>query len=153
MPDIADASSAMDVEADIVIDHQLGIAGVQAHPDAHARTIGPGFIMQEPLCLDGRRDRDCRMTEDSEVRIGMRVHLQPALAAGGHSQQLEVPVEHFAIAFAEGFDESRRALDIREQEGQVAGRKSAVPGRSCGLHIAYAGNRRNRCPSLGQATR
>ena len=81
--------------------------------------------MREQRKLALYRSEDCvaRARERDEEGIPLRVHLVAAVGSERLAQQPLVVREHLSVAIPQLLDEPRRALDVREEEGDCAARK------------------------------
>src|SRR2546427_6536660 len=137
LPAVAGArhpSGAMDVQAEIFVADEGGLAGVQADPYLDRRAIRPGVLLQSPL--DGGRTgaRLERAVEDDEEGIA----LGPKLVAtvGGERLALDrvMGEEDIRVPLAELLDQPCRAFDIAEEEGDGAGWQRAHAGDAAPLN-------------------
>ena len=119
----ADPRGAMDVQADVVIVSDLGLAGVDADPHADVDTLGPALGRQRPLRAHRGGDRVARPREGDEERIALGVDLAPVVLGERRPQQALVLGEHLGVAAAQPRQQPRRAFDVAEQERDGAGRK------------------------------
>ena len=124
LPDVTDARSLVDGEADVAVAAGDSLTGVEAHPHLHLVAAGPRLGAKRGLGRSGRRDRRARTAENSEEGISLPVDLD---SAGGLERPGEQPIvgrQQLRVAVAADlFQQPRRALDVREQEGDGAGRE------------------------------
>ena len=78
-PGRAEPGGAYDVEAEVALAAESGLAGVQAHPDADVDAVGPVVCGVRALRLDGRGDRVAGAWKREEEGIALRVDLDAAV--------------------------------------------------------------------------
>ena len=83
------------------------------------------------LTVDGRKQGFACIRECNEERVPLRVDLVAPVRAESRSQEPPVIREHGWITITKLLDESRRPLDVREEEGDCPFRKF-VHGQSMG---------------------
>ena len=116
-----DPGGAVDIEAEVFVTDERRLASVQ--PDAHlnASSLGPGMRLQREL----RRRRATagiqRATENDEERVALGAQLVAAMLGQGFAEHRVMGEQHVGVALAELLDESRRAFDIAEKEGDGTG--------------------------------
>jgi len=88
--DIGDAAGAMDMEPDVSIGPDAGLAGVQAHAHADGDARRPGLRVQRALRRDGRGHPARRRGEHDEKGVSFRPDLDATLHHEGRAQQLLV---------------------------------------------------------------
>ena len=101
------------------------------------------------LDRERRRHRRARIRERERELVAAAVDLLPALRRGGGAHGTAVLLERGRILVAELLHEARRALDVREQEGDAHARestKTAAAARARGCR-RRAGSRPRACPS------
>ena len=81
VPGGADPRRAHDVQPDVALVADGRLAGVQPHPHADLRVLGPRVVAQRALGRDGRLDGGAGAREREEERVALRVHLRAALLA------------------------------------------------------------------------
>src|ERR1700694_2743086 len=132
---------AMDVEPEILVPDESGLAGVDTDPYAHGAALRP--FMRVQGCQDGRRARAGleRAAEHDEEGITLGAEL--VATVGGERLALDrvMRQEDFRITLAELLDEARGPLDVAEEEGPGAGRQRAHAGDAARLKT---GSRRAR---------
>ena len=112
---------------DVVVAAQRAEPRVDAHPDADFRAVGPRRRVQGALRVDGRRDRRGCLGEQLEEGIALRPTLDPGVPRERVAEDGVVPLEELGIGGRpEVLDEPGRPLDVREQEGDRAGREWAL---------------------------
>jgi hypothetical protein len=117
-----DASSAMDVDADVVTADDERLARVQAHAHADGGAVRPGVRGERLLGGYGRSQPGDRVREGDEEAVALRVDLAPAVPVEGVPQQPTVFRQDLGILVAEIVEQPGRALDVREEERDNAGR-------------------------------
>jgi hypothetical protein len=110
----ANAGGLVHVESDIALLRDLRLAGVETHPHRKGELL---------LCLSCRGDRRSGRREGDEEGISLRVDLDAAVASEGLAQHAPVLGEGVRVRLAELRQQPRRALDVREEEGDCAGRQ------------------------------
>jgi len=110
-------------ETDVAVCPHCRLAGIEAHSDAYVEPVGPGESCEGPLAGDRRHDRVLRLPEGEEEGVALGIDLAPAHLHHGLSQQPLVLCEHGVVALTpKRVEQTRRALDVREQEGDGPGR-------------------------------
>jgi hypothetical protein len=94
---------------------------VDADPDAQRDPFGPGVLGEGSLCRDGRVDGLPRPVEGDEERVAVGVELASPAGGPGVAQQPLVVSHDCRVAVAQRAQERRRALDVREEEGESRG--------------------------------
>jgi hypothetical protein len=121
---VADARGLVDGEPDVAVCSDAGLAGVQPHADAHLHVVRPVVLGERELPGGGGLERRAGAAEDDEERVALGVDLDPANLRERRAQEAVVRREHVAVAVAaELLEQTRRALDVREQEGHGPGRQ------------------------------
>ena len=115
-----DARRAVHLDAHVVARDDQDLAGVDAHahPDVTAfpRVGGEGL-----LGGDGRADGPGGRREGDEDRVALGSERHAALCGGGPGHDVPVRAERLAVGrVADVGEQARRALDVREQEGDDA---------------------------------
>ena len=128
----ADARRTVDVEADVAALGRRRLAGVDAHPDAERRRRRPVVSVECPLGLDRGAERVARACERDEELVAAAVDLVAAERLERLAHEPPVVGHHRRVLGADLLHESRRVLDVREEErdhpgGQVVHRASLVP--------------------------
>ena len=124
----ADPGGTVDVEADVALVGDDGVAGVDADPDADRG-------LRRSLDSLGCRDGVVGPTEGDEERVALRVDLDAVVR---RRSRADPPVlgQQVGVVLAVFVEQTCRALDVGEQEGDRAGREIAhrpimtLPGRS-----------------------
>ena len=83
---VGDAGGAVDVHADVALFDQPGLAGVQAHADAHLGVVRPGLGGQLLLHLDHRVDGVGGAGEGGEEGVALGVDLPAVELLEGGAQ-------------------------------------------------------------------
>jgi hypothetical protein len=114
VPHGGDARSADDVDTDVAVVGQRGLAGVNANPDPERR------LREGELRLVSGCDGVCDAREGDEERVPLRIHLDPAVPHECVPQQPPMLGERVRVAGAELLQQTRRPLHVREQERDCA---------------------------------
>ena len=118
MAEIAEPGRLVHRESDVAVAADRRLARVQADPDVHAAVLRPVGVAHRALGGDGRRDGGSGAAEDEEEGVALAVDLDPAVLREGAPQQLVVPLQELPVALPpKVLEQARRALDVREQEG------------------------------------
>ena len=117
-----DARCPVDVEASVEAVGLHRLAGVEADPDADRLRL-PVVLGERPLAGDRGRDGVARVREREEEAVSLHLHLDAVVRREGLAQQCPVRRQraHVRLA-AELLQHARRALDVREEEGDGAPR-------------------------------
>ncbi len=111
-----DPRRAVDVDADVAFFGHDRLARVHAHAD-------PDEAVREHLLrLGGRRDGVGGSWERDEEGVTLRVDLDARVAREGIPQRAPMIGEELDVSRPVLAQESRRALDVREEEGDGAAR-------------------------------
>jgi hypothetical protein len=113
----SDPRRSVDIEADITLPGNHGLAAVDPDPD-------PDRTRLERV-LPFLRGGDCvgRLTERDEEGIALRVHLDSAVAVERLAQHPAVLRQSLGVGVAKLLQELRRSLDVGEEERDRARRK------------------------------
>ncbi len=111
----ADPGGSVDVDADVALAGHDRRPGVDTDPDPD------GFV--ERLDLLGGTDRVVRPAEGDEERVALRVDLDPVVTGERGAQDAPMRGEQVGVVIAMLVEETRRTLDVGEQEGHGAGRE------------------------------
>ena len=106
----------MDVEADVALVDELGLARVEADPHPQDALRRPPLRADRALEVDGRRDRVAGAGEDEERAVPGPVHLVPVPTARRLPHQLPQARADRPVPVSERVQEPRRALDVGEEE-------------------------------------
>ena len=117
-----DAGGVVDVEAGVEAVGLHRLAGVEADADPDRLRL-PGVLGERPLAGDRGRDGVARVWEREEEAVALHLHLDAVVRREGLAQQCPVRRQraHIRLA-AELLQHARRALDVREEEGDRASR-------------------------------
>ena len=128
VPSTRHPCGAVDVEAEIFIADEGGLAGVYADPNAHLAAIRPLVRMQRLLgrCRAGTGLQ--RAVEHDEEGVSLGAQLVTAIGRQRLPQDGVMGEEHLRVALAQPLDEARRSLDVAEEEGHRAGGQRAHAG-------------------------
>ena len=124
----ADARRADDVEPEIALIADRGLAGVQTHPHAHRLLLGPRVIGEGALSSDRAGDGVPRPRERVEEGVPLCVDLCAALVAEMLPQKQAMVADDIAVGVPELLEEPRRALDIGEEKRHRAAREHTHAG-------------------------
>jgi hypothetical protein len=113
----------VDRQADVAVLGEAGPADVDCRPHAHRHVLGPAAVAQAALDVDRGRERVLGVAEDGEELIAVDIHLVAADPRRGLAQHPPNVAEQCRIGVVELVQEGRGALDVGEQEGQLAGRE------------------------------
>ena len=116
----ADPSGTVHVDSDVAAVDAHRLAGMDAHPDAQR-------VVMSRLDRERRGYRAFRSAKAEGEFVPAAVDLLTRLRLRGVADDLPVPGEGGRIGVAQLLDEARRALDVREQEGDAQGRESTPP--------------------------
>jgi len=118
------AGRAVDVDARVVVAAEGSFAGMDPHPDAQIADLHrPPLRTEGALDDNGALDRARCAREGDEERIAFRRYLHAARRHESVPQDRLVSLEDRCEASAEGADEARGALDVREEERDCARRE------------------------------
>jgi hypothetical protein len=119
----ADPRRAVHVQTDVVVQADLRLAGVDAHPHAHLDALGPALGRQRPLRAHRSGDRVARPREGDEEAIPLGVDLATVVLVERRPQQAVMLAKHLGVAAAQSRQQQRRTLDVAEQERDGPARK------------------------------
>ena len=119
----SDACCTVDVDPDVVVATQDPVAAVHAHPDADLVAVGPGVGREPSLRRHRRPDRSARGREHREERVALRADLHAASQGDRVPHDRGMLVLQWRVCLAEPSEESRRSLDIGEEERHRARRE------------------------------
>src|SRR5207244_4067802 len=108
--DRGDPGTLVHVEADVPLLAQPRLAGVQPHPHAN-RSVG-----ERALAVRRRGDRVRRAGERDEERVSLRVDLDTAVLGERRAKSPPMHLQRLGVVVAERVQQTRRALDVREEE-------------------------------------
>jgi hypothetical protein len=121
MADRGDPRGPVDVDPDVALVRDQGLAGVEADPDAD------GAIREPGLRVAGGRQGVGSPSERDEEGVALGVDLYAVVPLEGVAQHAPVLGERLRVGVAELVHQPRRALDVGEEEGDGAGRELAHP--------------------------
>ena len=116
MPGGADPRRAMDVDSDVALLTDDGLAGVDAHADAELGPVRPVMARERLLGRDGGRDGVLRSAEAVEERVSLRVDLLAPTRAESLADDAAVIRERVGVPVAELLEQLGRAGDVGEDE-------------------------------------
>jgi hypothetical protein len=103
---------------------RLRLACVDPHPHAHLDAlVWPRIRMESALRCSRRVNRILRPPERGEERIPLRVHDLAAMRSEDGTQKLLMLGQQPPVPVPQLLEQPRRALDVREQEGDRAARQ------------------------------
>ena len=88
-----DACGAVDVDALVVVTHQPGLAGVQAHAHAYLPALRPGLGVKTTLRLGARRHSFAGRGESDKEGVAFSHHLDPFVCRKRSAHHTAVAVE------------------------------------------------------------
>ena len=98
------------------------------HPIADGRPIRPWVAGERELRIDGRLDGLARARKHEIQAVARRSALERAMLGERLADQPIVIGQYLRVAIAERLEESRRALDVREDHRDGPGRKGGRVG-------------------------
>src|SRR5260370_8920592 len=133
-----DARRVMNVQASIALSRTLWLARMKPHAVMHCGTIGPGMGSKRTLHLHCRGHRIGGACKGHEEGIALGVHVVPAPAVKGCTQELAALGEDAIIAVAYLLQEAGGAFDIGEKQGERSRRQftHAAPLATRGTRIS-----------------
>ena len=129
----AEPRGVVDVDAPVVVVADLNVAGMDAHPDAQRAVVRPLGRFERILCGGGSPQRGTRLAERDEERVAVGVDFDAAVGGPHLAQDLVMSRQYVAVEVADLLQQPRRALDVAEEQGQVAVRQLYLPG--CRIHL------------------
>jgi hypothetical protein len=102
----------------LLFDHRL--ARVQSHTDAHPDALGPLVLGERSLRDDGGSQSGVGAGEGEEERVSLTVDLAALTLLCGCPQDAPLLGQNRAVALPQLFEQPRRPLDVRKQEGDRA---------------------------------
>ena len=123
VPDAGDAAGAVNVESDVPLGAEAGLAGVHAHPDPDLDVVRPRLAGERALRGNGGRDRSGRRWKGDEEGVPLGPHLDATLRLEGRPQQLLVSSEDRRPSLALRLEQPGRPLDVGEQERDGTGQQ------------------------------
>ena len=113
-----DPSRAVDVEPDVALVGDEGLAGVDPHPHLHRA------VCQRSSCAGSGRDRVGSAREGDEEGVALRVDLDAVRLLEGRAERSAMRAEQIGVGGSVLTQQPRRAGDIGEEKGDGPGRKS-----------------------------
>jgi len=129
-----DARRSVHPEPEVPFVSDRGLSRVQAHAPPHLRALGPVVLCQSALRCNGGSQSRVGASEGEEERISLRVDLATVASFCRLPEDAAVAVEGVAVPVSELLEQSCRALDIREEEGDSPARQL---GHSVGVRALY----------------
>ncbi len=120
--DRRDARALVDVEPDVALLGQPGLAGVETHSRLD------GAACEGALAVTGSGDGVRGPREGDEEGIALGIDLDAVVLGDGRAKQPAVLVKRLCIVVTELVQELRRALDVGEEERNYTGREIAWHG-------------------------
>ena len=128
VPGRADPRAPVDPDPDVALRGRRRLGGVDAHPDPELPPVRPRVAGEGSLPLARRPERVARPREGDEEGVALRVDLVPAVRRERLAEEPPVILEHRGVPLgAEVPQQPRRALDVREQEGDGPARPLGHP--------------------------
>ena len=116
----SDPRRAVHPQPDIALLFDYGLARMQPHAHTHLGALGP-FVLGKSLLRDDRGSQSrVGAREGEEERVSLVVDLSAFAFLCGCSQDAPLLGENRAVALPQLLEQPRRALDVREQEGDGA---------------------------------
>src|SRR5206468_9285386 len=134
-----DPCDEVHVEPDVALGPELGLAGVDAHPDAERGLAGPVLGAERLLRLGGRGDGIRGAGERDEERVALRVDLATVIPRVRGAYELAMTGERCGVLAAELPERPGRALDIRREEGDRSPRQISRGGFRHGPSVRRGG--------------
>ena len=110
----------MDVDADVPLLADDGLARVEAHAHPQGRPARPFVLGQRSLCGDRGGNRVPGTLEAVEERVALGVDLLASPRTERVADQAAVLGERIGVSVAELLEQLGRALDVGEDEGDGA---------------------------------
>ena len=107
----ADPGAAVDVEADVALGGDDGLAGMNPHAHAHRASAQSARCASAAASTASRAPR-----ERAEERVALCVDLDAAVCGDGIAYQAPVLRECVRIRLPEALEQPRRALDVGEEQ-------------------------------------
>ena len=126
----SDPCRTVDVDPDVVVAAQDTVAAVQTHPDANLAAVGPGVGRESSLRRHRCSDGSTRGGEHREERVTFGSDLHAISLGDGVPHDRGMLVLERRVRLTEPSEESRRSLDIGEQERHRAGREFGHEART-----------------------
>jgi hypothetical protein len=113
----ADTGRPMNAETDVALPTDGRLGSVDAHADPYLLSVGPGVARERALRGEGSGDCVLCAGEGDEERVTLRVDLVAARFLEGGAEQALMIGQDVSVLVAKRFQQARRALDVREEEG------------------------------------
>ena len=117
MPGGGDARNLVEGQADVVGPDERRLTGVDAHSDLEHVAIGPDVLGEVALAVGGGRECRSGVAEGRKYGIALGPEGSTAMLLDGPFQDRTVLGQDRAVTVAQFLQETRRAFDVREQEG------------------------------------
>jgi hypothetical protein len=114
------AGSPVHVEADVAVGSRRGLTGVEPHPNADDFLVRPRMRRERALRLRRGSRRGAGGGERDEERVTLGAEFGSVMRRERRAQETVVLGEEVGPVLVEPLGEDRRALDVREQEGDGA---------------------------------
>ena len=118
-----DPRGAVHAEAVVPLLRHGRLGCVDAHSHAKAASRRPFLRSERVLAVDRGGGRLLGAREREEERVALIVDFLASVLADGRAQDLPVVGEHVSVPLAQMLQQLRRALDVREHEGDGSGRQ------------------------------
>ena len=123
MPRRGDPRRADEVYPDVSLLRELWCPGVEPDANAHVQPARPCVVAQPSLRLEGRGDGSGGVGEDGADLVAGGIDLTALLPVDGGAHDAAHVAEHVAVDRPGFLYEPCRALDVREEKRDGAGRK------------------------------
>ena len=120
---VRDPCRPMDVDPDVVVARDDGMAHVDPDPDAEDVPIRPVVSRECALRRGGRHDAIERRPEDGEERVALGRDLEPAVRGEGRPDVTLMFAVEPGVAIAEVGQQPGAALDVAEEEEEPSARE------------------------------
>ena len=130
----ADARRPVDRETHVLVSRDRRLPCMDPDPDPQLSLLGPWMAGDGALRLHGGANRILRLPEGDEERVALRVDLVASGFLKGGAEQPLVVGHHVRVPVSELPHQLGRALDVREEKGDGA-------GRELGHHLPFTGMR------------
>ena len=115
-------------KSDVAVARPRRAAAVHTHPHLDRRLARPLRRLELALGVDRRRDRVPGFPEGRKELVAAEIDDFAAMSFDRAADHLPVLLQELGVRFAEPLQQARRALDVREEEGQLARhRREAIP--------------------------
>ena len=121
VPDGGDAGGPADLDPAVVVARAVGLAAVDAHPDADRGVLGPVVGLERALGGDRGGNRGAGFPERGEDGVALGPDDGPAMGVDGSPDQRDVRGVDVVPAHAERPGEDHRTLDVGPEERDGAG--------------------------------